>query len=48
MIIHFKPKLKKIFEIKDLEKNLERVTNILFSNKKEKMINKNIKKNFKK
>ncbi len=42
MIIHFKPKLKKIFEIKDLE-NLERVTNILFSNKR-KMINKNIKK----
>ena len=41
MIIHFKPKLK-IFKIKDLE-NLERVTNILFSNKR-KMINKNIKK----
>ena len=42
MIIHFKPKLKKIFKIKDLE-NLERVTNILFSNKR-KMINKNIRK----
>tara|TARA_X000000950_G_scaffold287740_1_gene401303 strand:+ start:887 stop:1672 length:786 start_codon:yes stop_codon:yes gene_type:complete len=41
MLIHFKPK-KNIFEIKKIE-NLERITNIFFSNKR-KMINKNIKK----
>ena len=41
-MIHFKPKKKINFLIKDL-KNLEKVTNILFSNKR-KMINKNIKK----
>ena len=42
IVIHFKPKKKINFFIKDL-KNLEKVTNILFSNKR-KMINKNIKK----
>ena len=42
IVIHFKPKKKLNFLIKDL-KNLEKVTNILFSNKR-KMINKNIKK----
>ena len=43
MVIHFKPKKNCLF-IKDLN-NLEKVTNILFSNKR-KMINKNIKKIF--
>ena len=43
MVIHFKPKKNYLF-IKDLN-NLEKVTNILFSNKR-KMINKNIKKIF--
>ena len=42
VIIHFRPKEKINFRIKNL-KNLEKVTNILFSNKR-KMINKNIKK----
>ena len=42
MVIHFKPKRKINVKIKNM-KNLERVTNILFSNKR-KMINKNIKK----
>ena len=42
MVIHFKPKQKLDFHIKDL-KNLEKITNTLFSNKR-KMINKNIKK----
>ena len=42
IVIHFKPKKKTNFFIKDL-RNLEKVTNILFSNKR-KMINKNIKK----
>ena len=42
IVIHFKPKIKSYFFIKDL-KNLEKVTNILFSNKR-KMINKSIKK----
>ena len=42
MVIHFEPILKNFFNIKKLE-NLEKVTNILFSNKR-KMINKNIKK----
>ena len=43
IILHFKPK-KKLNKIKNL-KNLEKVTNILFSNKR-KMINKNVKKLF--
>ena len=43
LVIHLKPSKKnKYFKIKKIE-NLERVTNILFSNKR-KMINKNIKK----
>ncbi len=42
IVIHFKPKKKTNFLINDL-RNLEKVTNILFSNKR-KMINKNIKK----
>tara|TARA_A100001015_G_scaffold256535_1_gene298629 strand:- start:6854 stop:7639 length:786 start_codon:yes stop_codon:yes gene_type:complete len=42
MIIHFKPKLKKIYKIKNL-KTLEKITNILFSNKR-KMVNKSLKK----
>ena len=41
MVIHFEFK-KNLFKIKDME-NLEKITNILFSNKR-KMINKNIKK----
>ena len=41
MVIHFKPK-KKNLKLKNIE-NLEKVTNVLFSNKR-KMINKNIKK----
>ena len=41
IVIHFKPKVQK-YKIKKI-KNLEKVTNILFSNKR-KMINKNIKK----
>ncbi len=41
-VIHFKPKKKSSFYIKDL-KNLEKITSVLFSNKR-KMINKNIKK----
>ena len=45
MVIHFKPKKNNLY-IKNLS-NLEKVTNILFSNKR-KMINKNIKKLFKK
>ena len=42
MIIHFKPITINQYQIKNLN-NLEKVTNILFSNKR-KMINKNIKK----
>ena len=42
MVIHFQPIKKIKFKIKDIN-NLEKVTNILFSNKR-KMINKNIKK----
>ena len=42
MVIHFQPKKKISYKIKNIE-NLEKVTNILFSNKR-KMINKNIKK----
>ncbi len=46
IVIHFKPKMIPKYIINDL-KNLEKVTNILFSNKR-KMINKNIKKILKK
>ena len=42
MVIHFQPKKKILFAIKNIS-NLEKITNILFSNKR-KMINKNIKK----
>ena len=42
MVIHFKPKLRETSNIKDLI-NLEKTTNIFFSNKR-KMINKSIKK----
>ena len=42
MVIQFKPKNKILYKIKDI-KNLEKVTNTLFSNRR-KMINKNIKK----
>ena len=42
MVIHFKPKKQNLFKIKNIN-NLEKVTNVLFSNKR-KMINKNIKK----
>ncbi len=41
-VIHFQPKKNEMFKIKNLN-NLEKVTNILFSNKR-KMINKNLKK----
>ena len=42
MVIHFQPKKVKTFNIKKIA-NLEKITNIFFSNKR-KMINKNIKK----
>jgi len=42
MVIQFKPAKKKNFKIKKIE-SLEKITNVLFSNKR-KMINKNIKK----
>ena len=42
MVIHFQPKNKISFNIKEIE-NLEKVTNIIFSNKR-KMVNKNLKK----
>ena len=42
MVIHLKPKKKIISSIKKID-HLEKITNILFSNKR-KMINKNIKK----
>ncbi len=42
MIIHFKPKIKNLYKINKIN-NLEKITNLLFSNKR-KMINKNIKK----
>ena len=42
MVIHFQPKKGFLYKIKDLN-NLEKITNILFSNKR-KMINKNIRK----
>tara|TARA_Y100000992_G_scaffold292153_1_gene249363 strand:+ start:591 stop:1376 length:786 start_codon:yes stop_codon:yes gene_type:complete len=45
-VLFFKPKEKVSFDIKNIE-NLEKITNILFSNKR-KMINKNIKKIFNK
>ena len=42
MVLHLKPKKKTLFNLKNI-KNLEKVTNIIFSNKR-KMINKSIKK----
>ena len=42
LVIHFKPKKKNLFNIKNIA-SLEKVTNIFFSNKR-KMINKSIKK----
>ena len=42
IVINFRPKLNKSFKIKNI-KNLEKVTNVLFSSKR-KMINKNIRK----
>ena len=42
MVVSFQPKNKTIFNIKNIN-NLEKITNILFSNKR-KMINKNLKK----
>ena len=42
LVIHFKPKKIKSFNIKNID-NLEKLTNIFFSNKR-KMINKNIRK----
>ncbi len=45
IVIHFKPQKSNLFKIKKIE-NLEKITNIIFSNKR-KMINKSIKKLFK-
>tara|TARA_B100002019_G_scaffold292896_1_gene317688 strand:- start:355 stop:1140 length:786 start_codon:yes stop_codon:yes gene_type:complete len=42
MVVHFKPKKDELYKLKKI-KNLEKVTNIIFSNKR-KMINKSIKK----
>ena len=42
MVIHFRPKTHNKYKIKNIE-SLEKITNILFSNKR-KMINKNLKK----
>ena len=42
MVIHFQPKKKIVSKIRDI-RNLEKITNTLFSNKR-KMINKNLKK----
>ena len=42
MVIHFKPKFNSQYKINNLE-NLEKITNIFFSNKR-KMVNKNLKK----
>ena len=42
MVIHFKPKFNSKYKIGSLE-NLEKITNIFFSNKR-KMINKSLKK----
>ena len=44
MVIYFKPIKKNLFKIKNIS-NLEKITNIFFSNKR-KMINKNVKKLF--
>ena len=44
MIIHFKPKSKILYKIKNI-KNLEKITNLIFANKR-KMINKILKKIF--
>ena len=44
MIIHFKPKSKILYNIKNIE-NLEKITNLIFANKR-KMINKILKKIF--
>ena len=44
MIIHFKPKSKILYKIKNIE-NLEKITNLIFANKR-KMINKILKKIF--
>lgn len=44
MVIHFKPKIKILYKIKNI-KNLEKITNLFFSNKR-KMINKILKKIF--
>ncbi len=44
-VLHFKKKIKKSIKIKNIE-NLEKITNLLFSNRR-KMINKNMKKIFK-
>ena len=44
MVIHFKPKIQKNFKIENI-KNLEKITNIFFSNKR-KMVNKTFKKLF--
>ena len=46
MVIHFQPKKESLFKIKKID-NLEKITNIFFSNKR-KMINKSVKKIFKK
>ena len=42
MVIHFKPRMKDKYKIKNIV-NLEKITNVIFSNKR-KMINKNIRK----
>ena len=42
LVIHFLPKKKKLFNINDIN-NLEKITNVIFSNKR-KMINKSLKK----
>ena len=42
IVIHFKPMKKSLFKIRSIN-NLEKITNIFFSNKR-KMIKKNIKK----
>ena len=44
MVIHFQPKNKELFNIKEIS-NLEKITNIFFSNKR-KMINKTLLKLF--
>ena len=45
IVIHFQPIEKNRYKIKDLN-NLEKITNLFFTNKR-KMINKTVKKNFK-